>query len=82
MKPRGAQHVAPLQRKLERQYKQRGTGTACRARTSVAGDRDEMGRNVLRPYKGLGAEEDGFALEGLDSDEDGGGAIDAGRAKD
>jgi hypothetical protein len=39
---------------------------------------------VSCPYDGkrLGAEEDGFALEGFDGDEDGDGGVDAGGSED
>jgi|SRR5580658_8541810 hypothetical protein len=51
-------------------------------RYDVGGDLAEIGRSMLRPYKGLRAEEDGFALEGFDGDEDGDGGVDTGGGED
>ena len=65
----GAMNCAPTYRRSA--AKEKKTGTACRAPTSV--------RVRLRE---LGAEEDGFALEGFDGDEDGSGGVDAGGGED
>jgi hypothetical protein len=73
--------VAELWRSMLRHYKgiwvrrreENKAGTACRAPT---------GERKCANAKRLGAEEDGFALEGFDGDEDGGGGVDAGGGED
>ena len=53
-------------------------------RTEDTENRRQEGQGVPCPYRGkkLGTEEDGFALEGFDGDEDGGGGVDAGGGED